>query len=255
MTRSTALTTTNFTRPSDSAALPQAIFRHWIHSREEDTAGILVYRPEGFPFPPTFGRDGFELTPSGRFILEEAGPADGIVTTIGRWTFLGERRIAVSFPGTTKAVFTFEIVDLDESVLRIRRATCNGSTTTPVLDEAQLADHRALPPPASFRLISYDRAEVLTLESNPPQYVLQVSGLKPSASMKVSLMPLVYVRQPEYWEIEVVGGLYSPAIPVKTPYTVSLPLGGTLGSRGIQVIGANRSDTFEVPPGQEPNDR
>src|SRR5215211_6315550 len=191
---------TTITRPSESSALPQAIFRHWIHSREEDARGILVYRPEGFPFPPSFGRDGFEMTPSGRFILEEPGSADEIVTTTGRWTFLGQRRVAVSFFGTTKAVLTFEIVDLDETVLRIRRATCNDTTTTPVLDEAQLAEHRALPPPTSFRVIAYDKAEVLTLESNPPQYVLQVSDLKPSPSMKVSLMPLVYVRQPEYWE-------------------------------------------------------
>jgi hypothetical protein len=240
---------TTITRPSDSAALPPAIFRHWIHSREEDAGGLLVYRPEGFPFPVSHGRDGFELTPSGRFILEEVGPADGIITTTGRWTFLGQRRVAVTFSGT-KAMFTFEVVDLDDTVLRIRRATCNGTSRAPVLDEAQLADHRALPPPTSFRLIAYDKAEVLTLESYPPQYVLQVSGVKFSPSMTVKLMPLVYVRQPEYWEIEVVGGLSGAAIPVKTPYTVSLPLGGTLGSRGIQVIGANRSDTFDLSPGE-----
>ena len=40
--------------------LPSAIFRHWIRSREEDTGDIEVYRPEGFAFPPSFGRDGFE---------------------------------------------------------------------------------------------------------------------------------------------------------------------------------------------------
>jgi hypothetical protein len=245
---------TTTTRPS-GGTLPQAIFRHWIHSHEEDAGDLLVYRPEGFPFPISHGRDGFELTPSGRFIIEEVGPADGIITTTGRWTFLGQRRVAVTFPGTLKAVFTFEIVDLDDSVLRIRRATTNGTSRAPALEEAHLADHRALPPPTSFRLIAYDKAEVLTLESEPPQYVLQVSGVKFSPSMTVKLMPLIYVRQPEYWEIEVVGGLSGAAIPVKTPYTVSLPLGGTLGSRGIQVIGANRSDTFDLPPGQSAIDQ
>lgn len=242
------MTTTDISRPSVSEQLPRAIFRHWIHSREEDQSGVLVYRPEGFPFPIAHGRDGFEMTPSGRFILEEVGPADGIITTTGRWTFLGQRRVAVSFIGVVKAGFTFEIVSLDDKVLRIRRATQNGTGPGAPAAEDELAAHQALPPPTTTRLIAYDKAEVVTLESNPKQYVLQVSGVKLSPSMKVTLQPLVYVRQPEHWEIEVVGTLRGPTIPVKTPYTVTLPLAGALGSCGIQVIGANRSDPFDILP-------
>lgn len=249
------MTTSISKTPVTVAGLPPAIFRHWIHSREEDAGSVSVYRPEGFKFPPSHGRDGFEMTASGRFILDETGPADGIITVMGRWSLLGQRRVSVSFPGTTRAVSTFQVLDVDDTVLRVRHAAHTGSSSTPALDEAHLAEQRALPPPTSFRLIAYQRAEVLTLESNPPQYVLQVGGLKPSASMTVKLMPLVYVRQPEYWEIEVVGGMRSPAIPVKTPYTVTLPLAGALGSRGIQVLGANRGDRFDVPPGQPPIDR
>jgi len=106
------MTTTTSTSPAGWTVLPSAIFRRWVHSCEEDAGDVRVYRPAGFPFPPLSGRDGFEMTAGGQFI----------VTTIGRWTFLGDRRVAVAFFGAVKAVFTFEIVDLDDTVLRIRRA-------------------------------------------------------------------------------------------------------------------------------------
>jgi hypothetical protein len=251
----TSSTSTRATRP---AAVPVALFRRWVHSREEDAGGVEVYRPQDFPFPPSFGRDGFEMLADGTFIQHDLSPTDGTVATKGRWELLPRRRVTVTFPpGTERPGFTFGIVglDADEPVLRIRRATRQPNGGRPVLEEAQLESLRALPPPASFRLIAYEKAFVLTQESFPPKYFLHVSGIKPFRNMTVKLMPLVYVRQPEYWEIEVVGGLSGAGIPAPTPYQVSLPLAGTLGSRGIQVLGANRSDTFDVPPGQEPTDR
>jgi hypothetical protein len=42
----------------------------------------------------------------------------------------------------------------------------------------------------------------------PPPFVLRVSGTKPLANMQVQLVPLVFIRQPEYWGIDVVGSLH-----------------------------------------------
>lgn len=67
--------------------------------------------------------------------------------------------------------------------------------------------------------------------------------------MEVDLIPLVYIRQPEYWGIEVTGCL--PAgigLPTTAPYIASLPLNGIIGTRGIEVIGATRSEKISVPP-------
>ena len=47
------------------------MFKHWTHSREEDSEGIKVYRPNEYNFPPSRGREGFELgvaLPSGKEI-------------------------------------------------------------------------------------------------------------------------------------------------------------------------------------------
>jgi hypothetical protein len=101
------------------------------------------------------------------------------------------------------------------------------------------------PAPQSVRLIDFDRAEVHP-GFLPGTYILIVSGIKPYVTMQVSLSPLVYVRQPEYWGIEVLGSLPGMGLPVLAPYTVSLPLGGIQGTVGIEVIGANKTKHIAI---------
>ena len=45
-----------------------------------------------------------------------------------------------------------------------------------------------------------------------------------------------------YWAVCATIGM-----PVLTPYTASLRLGGTIGTKGIEVVGANRSLRIDVP--------
>ena len=103
------------------------------------------------------------------------------------------------------------------------------------------------PTSASVRLINFDKAQVV-VGIVPGKYILVVSGTAPCINMKVTLRPLVYIRQPEYWGIEVTGelpgGICLTAI---KHYTVSLPLDGTLGTKGIEVIGANKRQKIPVP--------
>lgn len=231
--------------------LPPALFRHWVHSREEDAGGVLVYRPQGFPFPSAFGRDGFELRPDGAFTQFDPGPADGIVRTPGRWELLRARTLAVSFGDAAREGYRFAIVALDErasggATLRIRRLPRRHPAAG---FEAGLEAHSALPPATSSRLIDFARAELHILESFPPQFVLAVSGVKPFLNMEVEFAPLVYVRQPEYWEIEVVGHLRGIVLPAPAQYTATLRLDGFIGTRGVEVLGATRRERFDVPLG------
>jgi hypothetical protein len=103
------------------------------------------------------------------------------------------------------------------------------------------------PASESFRLIDFTEARVIT-GIVPGRYILVVSGEKPYLNMEVSLSPRIYIRQPEYWGIEVVGGLPGIGLPATAPYHISLPLDGIVGTKGIEVIGANRSERFDVPP-------
>lgn len=109
-------------------------------------------------------------------------------------------------------------------------------------------EFKDLPVAESCRLIDFEEIEILILESFPPQYVLVVKGTKPYLNMTVQLVPLVYVRQPEYWGIEVVGCLPGIGLPALAPYTVSIPLSGITGTEGMEVIGATRSEKRAIPP-------
>ena len=105
---------------------------------------------------------------------------------------------------------------------------------------------QALPTSQSCRVIDFDSAKVITLPTSPTRHVLVVSGQKPYLNMTVSLTPLVYIRQPEYWGIEVIGYLPELGLPAVAPYVATLELDGTIGTRGIEVIGANRSERIDV---------
>lgn len=117
------------------------------------------------------------------------------------------------------------------------------------MSEEQMRTYADLPRAESVRLIGFEHAEILTLESFPPQFVLNVTGIKSYLNMEVELVPLVFVRQPEYWGIEVVGPLRGGIVlPALAPYTVSISLIGITGTEGVEVIGANRSEKIKVPP-------
>jgi hypothetical protein len=119
------------------------------------------------------------------------------------------------------------------------------------LTAEHLKQWEARPPTRACRLLDFDKVEVRP-GFVPRTFILIVSGTKPYANMSVDLRPLTYVRQPEYWGIEVVGCLPGFGLPVVAPYTASLPLDGVTGRRGIEVIGATRSEKLDVPPRGEP---
>lgn len=120
------------------------------------------------------------------------------------------------------------------------------------MSEDPASDFQALPSPQSCRVIDFDSAQVITLRTQPPQHVLIVRGEAPYLNMNVFLSPLVYIQQPEYWGIEVVGCLPEVGLPTVTPYVTRLDLNGTIGTCGIEVIGANRSEKIDIRSYPEP---
>jgi len=107
------------TSTASSVVAYDTLHGHWIHSREDDADDVQVFRREGFAFPVSFGRDGFQIFADGTFLQEDIGLADGIVTVPGRWSSRIPRRIAARFDGA-RPDYDFEIVDLECDVLRIR---------------------------------------------------------------------------------------------------------------------------------------
>ncbi|HKR50061.1 MAG TPA: hypothetical protein VJT72_10845 [Pseudonocardiaceae bacterium] len=67
--------------------------------------------------------------------------------------------------------------------------------------------------------------------------------------MQVNLVPLAYIRQPEYWGIEVIGCPPEVGLPAIGDYVAKLELNGTMGTRGVEVIGANSSKKINITGG------
>lgn len=97
----------------------------------------------------------------------------------------------------------------------------------------------------SIPLIDFEVAEVRPGFVNNT-FFLFVSGTKPYINMTVRLVPVVYVRQPEYWQIDVVGILPNIGLPMLGPYAAHLDLTNVLGTKGIEVVGATRSERIDI---------
>ena len=116
----------------------------------------------------------------------------------------------------------------------------------------QLAGYTGLPLSQSHRLLDFETAVVDTLETFPPQQVLRVAGSAPYPGMGITLEPRIYIQQPDFWGIEVVGILLELQPPRRTPYAVELELSGSVGTQGIEVVGASRSQRITLTGGENP---
>ena len=116
-----------------------------------------------------------------------------------------------------------------------------------LITEPTLTELRKAAAPQSYRLIDFETAEVRP-GFVPNTFFLIVTGTVPCANMRVELVPVVFIRRPEYWEIEVVACLPGPiCLPQVRKYTETIPLDSILGTAGIEVVGATRRERIRVP--------
>lgn len=101
--------------------LQECIRRNWIHSHEEDTQSVRVYRPATYAFPPSRGRRGFEFQEDGKLIYHGIAAADGSEQMPGRWAMEAPNRIMIEVDSERISPFALEIVSCDEHELKVRR--------------------------------------------------------------------------------------------------------------------------------------
>lgn len=104
------------------------------------------------------------------------------------------------------------------------------------------------PATEGYRLLDFESAEVRPGTVNDT-FILTVRGTMPCINMEASLSPRIYIRCPEYWGIEVVGYLPGICFTSIGNYDIAIPLTDITGSRGIEVIGASKSEQHDVPGG------
>jgi hypothetical protein len=99
----------------------RALVGHWIHSHEEDSGGTTVFRRAGFAFPPSRGREGFELLADGTLIEHGIGPTDQGDETRGRWSWdAAAHRLTLKYTSTGRSEKELEVVSVDDDRLVVR---------------------------------------------------------------------------------------------------------------------------------------
>ncbi len=110
---------------------------------------------------------------------------------------------------------------------------------------ARQGSFESLPFAQSCRRIDFDLVE-LRESARSGDRLLLVSGIKPWADLNVSLEPLVYRELPDFWVIEVVGRLTASGLPGLVDYSAALRLGSIQGRRGIEIVGATKSERRDL---------
>jgi hypothetical protein len=117
----------------------------------------------------------------------------------------------------------------------------------------------ALSTVSSGHVIDFEKAELRRLPFQEGVY-LWVRGRMPAAGMEALLAPQVYHGRPDYWGIEVAA--FASIAPANDTGRIgadskgeagddlvferSVPLSGITGTRGVTVIGANRSEQIDI---------
>ena len=107
----------------------------------------------------------------------------------------------------------------------------------------------SLPLAQACRRIDFDFVEVREPVLPGGSRLLLVSGVKAWADLRVTLEPLPCRETPEFRMIEVVGRLTGSGLPALVDFSVALPLEAALGSKGIEVVGATKSERRVVRTG------
>lgn len=100
--------------------VPKEIFNHWTHSHEEDTQGVMIFRPSSYKFPLSRGREGFEIEPNGEFVAYKIAPTDGIDKFTGKWKAKKKDIIIVSLDNNNIKPYQIKIISVTNEVLKIK---------------------------------------------------------------------------------------------------------------------------------------
>jgi hypothetical protein len=91
-----------------------------MHSHEEDTAGVTVYRGKGHRFPPSRGRTGFELRADGRAVYFTIAPADGLSRTPARWATEGAEQVSLTLGTERLPSVVLNVLSCEANKLTVR---------------------------------------------------------------------------------------------------------------------------------------
>jgi hypothetical protein len=98
----------------------EGLIGRWVHSHEEDTETQRVFRAADHPFPPSRGREAWELGADGSFVVRRPGPSDEPGETSGSWALDG-RELRISEGDADAAERAITVIEVEPGRLVVRR--------------------------------------------------------------------------------------------------------------------------------------
>jgi len=95
----------------------QALHGTWFHSHEEDQPGTMVFRPQGYDFPPARGRFGYSFEPDGRAQLLGPGADDRRTSKEGRWSLSPGGILTIDSTGSDRQTLSVQSASPEKLVL------------------------------------------------------------------------------------------------------------------------------------------
>jgi hypothetical protein len=106
------------------ATMPDALWGVWVHSHEEDYAGNLVFRNPDFDFPPSRGREKYDIKSDGELMYYGLAANDAHGESVrGTWRAIDARTLEIFFPDESIKSFGFELVEITPSRLVVKKLT------------------------------------------------------------------------------------------------------------------------------------
>jgi hypothetical protein len=99
--------------------IPKKIYNNkWIHSFEEDTDDLKIYRTEDFDFPLSRRvREAFELSPNGELYYYEPGPTDRASKLTGTYKIQDPKEIKADLRNQE---FIINFASLKQNILKMK---------------------------------------------------------------------------------------------------------------------------------------
>ena len=100
---------------------PEELIGAWIHSHEDDTEEVKVYRPASYAFPPARGREGFEIKEGGECMYHGIAPADGSASEPASWSWEDGNRLVITPKAAGASEMRMEVVSVGEGMLKVKK--------------------------------------------------------------------------------------------------------------------------------------
>ena len=95
--------------------------RVWVHSHEEDTDAVKVYRPSTFSFPLSRGRDKFQFQKDGTLIIYSIGRSDRLNEIHARWKKISVDTFRIRPDNSAIPPFDMKVISCANDIVSVQK--------------------------------------------------------------------------------------------------------------------------------------